>query len=412
MLSFSCRFRNSRGVTFPEVLVAAVMFAILISGVVYFGISQRRTISTNEVSRNLVKQENLIRSIVVRELQKIGLNPTGSPFDMPPAPITGYRSCNDFPVFDPAPSVTDEQLCFGITDARIHKLEFTGDINGDGSVQHTENFFMAVRDASNVVYDPITLGAPGTMPSYFGLLDMTDYQHTNGYEFIGGAPPWMPNSLPTGSTSSLPQLCTLASGNTFANEHFELVVGTYGAGDATRIGFYRKLLDRVLCFAVAYVRKPHPYERCHRCFALNGAVLTELKRPGPPVAGKCTNTGLPDFPADHFATQTPLLSAEQTQQGLVFMPFPTGGIGQPLSALDPMSNAYSTHLIKIALIIEDEKVWRTNDSASPGQPWTNPLTGRPYRTLRIDIDYYIPESNKPCDVSLGACDFNNSQCSR
>jgi hypothetical protein len=281
-------------------------------------------------------------------------------------------------------------------------------------VQHNENFFLALRDDTSTVYDPNTLAVPGSMPSFFPLLDLTDYNHTNGYQFFPPPPPWMAQSLPSGAGSFLPPLCTLSGTNTFADERFELVLGTYGAGDATRAGYYRKILDRVLCLSFAYVRQPHPYERCQSCFADNGGTMEVVKRPGPPGTN-CLPPVFPDvlspLPVAHFATQQPLLSADQTNQGLVFMPFPTGGIGQPLDILI-MSDTYSTHLIKVALIIEDDKIWRVNDSASPGDQWTNPLTGRPFRTLRVDIDYYIPTNNKPCDVGLGACNFNNSQCTR
>lgn len=394
------------GFTLAEVLVSSITLVIIIMGAYFFLGRQSRTVSTEDSKRGLFQRAGQAREIILRELEQIGYNPTGAAFSLPAAPIAGYRPCNDYPVFDPAD--TRVQSCFGITDARIHKLGFATDTNGNGVVDNPEARALVLKETSSgTMYDPMDLTVPvSPLPQFLSRQNLTNYNHT--LDFAWNPPTVFLNRLP-----QIPELCTLAVGQKY-DKQYELMLSSYDPSPATTVN-YRFLVGRVLCFNVAYVRMYHDYEICQSCMACQSncvtgpPVMVKVSNPGP--AAGCT-PGLPaPFPFLYFTGQIPtgagapkpLVTNDEARNGLVFTAFPPPAANQG-QTLDP-DKTYLTHMVKVALIIEDDKL-------SPKQGWLNPLTDRPYATERVDMTYYLPSENKPCDKSLGACNFSNRQCNR
>jgi hypothetical protein len=386
---------------------------IIIGGTFLFLGRQSRSVATEDAKRSLMQKAEQIRMITERELSKIGLNPTGVAFHIPAPPAVaapGYRACDSFPVFLPN-DTTVQQSCFGITDARLYKLGFNTDLHGDpatlppdGITQNDEALALVLRqEGTATIFDPNTIIS--VAPPYVAKLDLTNYSPIPPLVF-GGAGVFI--TLPP-----VPALCSLAAGQTF-NERYDLMLASYDPGAVTKN--YSMLAGRILCMGIAYMRMPHDYELCQSCMADNGGVLADVANPAPTGAAPFGCEPLlpigtpPVFPEAYFLGQIPVgipgvLASNEASKGLVFMPFPV--VSQPLPPLD----AYLTTMIKVAFVIEDEKLV-VRPGAAPGVNWVNPLTNRPYETTRVEINYYLPPENKPCDINLGSCTFNNRQCNR
>ncbi len=383
------------GYTLPEVLVGTIALLIIIAGVYLFLSRNTETLFRSEAKRRLNQKIQTVQQALTRELNSIGINPKKTPFELLIDPgidpgdtyiDTLFKDCSTLPLYDPLE--VKSQICFGITDARYYKLGFATDSNGDGLVSGDEAKALLLRNrTTSVVHDPrLQDGSDSTPPDYLSgtIVDISNMSPAPAgivFDPAGDGSVTLPN-LP-----SLPRLCELVGGSTFSTQ-YDLILRTYdGTPD-------RLLANNILCFGVAYFRPYTEYESCLACTALNGGLETPVAKPA-----ACSTMAVDEpLPFDYFRSQNPLLSQQEADNGLVFLQFPTN-INW---ALNP-DEAYNTYLIKLALLLEDSKLKRG---------YVNPLTNRPYETALLEIDFYIPEANLPCNANLGSCTFNNAQCDK
>ena len=396
------KFRD-KGFTLPEVLLTLIMVVIVVAGLYNFLGRQTRKITEESSKGRLALKEKEVKEVILRELEYLGMNPRSTPFQIDFAPA-GFRGCDTFPLNYPDNTDPANRNCFGITHAAYHKLGFSGDSftgvgNQPGIVDMPEERAFVLQEANNpaVIYDPLLQpAASAPLPSYINKVDDANMHPPPPFPFQ--------SAVANLELDPIPRLCKLDSGK--FDQEYNLLLRTYnddGSGNA--VAQYRTLVDNVICFGVAYLRKPHDYELCQPCQA--PTVIGPPPSGFQPMRNPAACNALPPpppkpFPTDYFRDQVAgsdaLMTNDEADKGYVFMHYPDLG-----GALNPQE-AYNTRMIKLSLILKDPK------PTLKGNSWTNPLTGTPHETVRVDLTYIIPEAHLPCDKDLGNCAFNNSQC--